>query len=153
MRLANVLLLASACQSAPSPDLMTVAAQVEPAIKAAHSTAMTQVAFARLTSKNARLVVGWRCYLAPHAPPGANEMRVLVDTGRADLLQQLASAPASEARVYGAIGLRDLGAIDAETFARMITDIEEPVEMCSGCIFWKGSSAKEAVAAYDEWFS
>lgn len=145
-------LLVTACQEGPSPDLMSVGPQLEPAIRAAHTTAAARIAYDRLTSPKARLVVGWRCYLAPHAPPGANEARVLVDSGRVDILRKLASAPAPEARVYGAIGLRELGVIDSETFARMLSDIEGPVQTCNGCIFWT-ANAKEAAAAHDEWFT
>lgn len=144
-------LLVTACQDGPSPDLMLVGPQLEPVIRAAHTTALARIAYDRLSSPKARLVVGWRCYLAPYAPPGGNESRVLVDAG-VDLLRQLASAPAPEARVYGAIGLRELGVINSETFARMLSDIEGPVQTCSGCIFWT-ANAKEAAAAHDEWFN
>lgn len=150
--LVGLCILMMGCQSAPYPDLVSVGPQLEPAIRAAHTTALARIAYDRLTSSKARLVVGWRCYLAPHAPPGGNETRVLVDAGRADLLRQLASAPTPEARIYGALGLRELGVIDSETFARMLGDIEGPVQTCSGCIFWT-AIAKEAAAAYDEWIN
>ncbi len=145
-------LLVTACQDGPSPDLMSVGPQLEPFIRAAHTTALARIAYDRLSSPNARLMVGWRCYYAGHAPPSRNETRVLVDAGRADLLRQLASAPAPEARVYGAIGLRELGVIDSKTYATMLSDIEGPVQTCSGCIFWT-ANAKEAAAAHDEWFN
>lgn len=148
--LLGIILLVTACQDGPSPDLMSVGPQLEPAIRAAHTTAAARSAYDLLSSPSARLAVGGHCYFAPHPPPGANETRVLVDAGRADLLRLLATAPAPEARVYGAIGLRDLGAIDSKTYATMLSDIDEPARTCSGCIFWT-ASAREAAATYDEW--
>lgn len=47
-------LLVTACQEGPSPDLMSVGPQLEPAIRAAHTTAAARIAYDRLTSVDER---------------------------------------------------------------------------------------------------
>ncbi len=74
---------------------------------------------------------------------------MLVDTGRADLLWIVLAATTPEARVYGAIGLRDAGAISPADYIYFVKAIQEPVETCRGCNV-RSTNAAEAASNYDE---
>jgi hypothetical protein len=85
-------------------------------------------------------------------PRGWREFHTLVVAKRVDLLWRLLEAPVREAQVYGAIGLREVGALDRVSFDELIAQIRGPVETCSGCIFWS-TTAEQVVVAHDEWSS
>ncbi len=113
---------------------------------------MENHAYERLASANARLVVGHTCYYGAKRPQGWAELNVLVRARRDDLLWRLQRAPTPEARLYGAIGLRETEAVGPKWFKVLVAAVREPVATCRGCLLSSGS-AVEAVAAYDDWES
>ena len=143
--------LAIGCEQGPPVELAR-AGGAAAAVERARQRVMENHAYERLASANARLVVGHTCYYGAKPPQGWAEFNVLVRARRDDLLWRLQRASTPEARLYGAIGLRETEAVGPKWFTVLVTAISEPVATCSGCEFSSGP-ATEAVAAYDGWES
>jgi hypothetical protein len=91
--------------------------------------------YAELTSPLESLTVGESCGYAGGPPKGRRAMLALVAAKRPDLLRNAVRGPNPEGRVYGVLGLDELGVPEGKLDEVEVLDgLPIEVETCVGCI-------------------
>jgi hypothetical protein len=92
-------------------------------------------------------VVGTPCGFASGPAPGRTEFDTYVEYRREDSLRQMLDDPEPAARVYGMIGLLQIGVLPYDDFYAQIVSIRDGIEVCESCLF-SNVSAFQALYYY-----